>query len=130
MNLSKLSTITAIALLTLITTSLTTEIVPRRSIQVLAQTQDARRAEADRLLQQGLEQYQTSQFQAALQSWQQALEIYREIGDRAGEGTILSNIGNVYADQGQYPQALESYQQALSIAQEVGDRAGEGTNPQ
>ncbi|MBD2069533.1 tetratricopeptide repeat protein [Leptolyngbya sp. FACHB-671] len=127
MNLSRFSTITAIALLTLISSSITTGMLPGRSIQVLAQTQDNRQAEADRLAQQAWEQYQTSQFQAALQSWQQALEIYREIGDRTGEGIILNNIGGVYANQGQYPQALEFYQQALSIAQAVGDRAGEGT---
>jgi CHAT domain-containing protein/tetratricopeptide (TPR) repeat protein len=126
MNLSKFGTITAISLFTLISSSITTGILPGHSIQVLAQTQDNRQAEAERLLQQGVEQYQTSQFQAALQSWQQALEIYQEIGDRTGEGTIRNHIGSVYFYQGQYPRALESYQQALSILQEVGDRVGEG----
>ncbi|MEO8890033.1 MAG: hypothetical protein ABI417_00625 [Coleofasciculaceae cyanobacterium] len=33
--------------------------------QVLAQTLDARKVEADRLLQQGIQQLQTSQFEAA-----------------------------------------------------------------
>ncbi|MBD2069519.1 tetratricopeptide repeat protein [Leptolyngbya sp. FACHB-671] len=126
MNLSKLSVTTAIALLTLIATSLTTGIVPGRTIQVLAQTQDNRQAEANRLAQQGLGQYQTSQLQAALQSLQEALEIYREIGDRVGEGDTLSGIGAVYFDLGQYPQALESWRQALSITRAVNDRVGEG----
>jgi hypothetical protein len=49
--------------------------------QVFAQTPEARKAEADRLLQQGIQQAQSSQFEAALQSWQQALTIYREIKD-------------------------------------------------
>ncbi|MEM8546380.1 MAG: hypothetical protein AAGF66_20590, partial [Cyanobacteria bacterium P01_H01_bin.119] len=35
--------------------------------------------EADRLFQQGTQQFQASQFQAAIAFWQQALEIYREI---------------------------------------------------
>jgi hypothetical protein len=61
--------------------------------QVLAQTPDARKAEADRLLQQGIQQYQTSQFEAALQSWQQALIIYREIKDRKGEGQCSGQSG-------------------------------------
>ena len=52
---------------------------------VLAQTPEEREAEADKLLKQGREQFQTSQFEAALQSWQQALTIYREIKDRQGE---------------------------------------------
>src|SRR6476661_7873803 len=43
--------------------------------QALAQTQ-AQQAEADRLLKEGIQQYDISQIQAALQSWQQALIIY------------------------------------------------------
>ena len=52
--------------------------------ELLAQGIDSRKAEADRLLQQGIKQHKTSQFEAALQSWQQALIIYREIKDRQG----------------------------------------------
>ena len=44
--------------------------------QVLAETKD-RQAEADRLLQQGIEKYQASQFQAAIESWQQGLTLYQ-----------------------------------------------------
>lgn len=43
--------------------------------QVLAQSPSSRKTEADRLLQQGVQQFQSSQFQAALQSFQQALSI-------------------------------------------------------
>ena len=39
----------------------------------LAQTQWERKAEADRLLQQGIQQFQISQYREALQSWQKAL---------------------------------------------------------
>ncbi|MEG4321071.1 MULTISPECIES: hypothetical protein [unclassified Microcoleus] len=45
--------------------------------QALAQTQAERKAAADRFFQQGREQYQISQFQAAIQFWQQALIISR-----------------------------------------------------
>ncbi|HAJ64683.1 MAG TPA: hypothetical protein DCP31_40140, partial [Cyanobacteria bacterium UBA8543] len=58
---------------------------------------------------------------------QQALAIAQEIGDKAGAGITLNNIGAVYDNQGQYPQALKSYQQALAIAQEIGNKAGAGT---
>ena len=47
--------------------------VPLRASPVLAQSPAPSKAQADRLLQQGIEQYQISQFEAALQSWQQAL---------------------------------------------------------
>jgi tetratricopeptide (TPR) repeat protein len=85
-----------------------------------------RKAEADRLSQQALEQHRSSQFQAAMQSFQQALVIYQEIGDRVVEGRTLYNIGTGYSDLGQYPQALEQYRQALIISREVGDRVVEG----
>ena len=63
----------------------------------------------------------------ALETYEQALAIQREVGDRAGEGTTLANIGLVYDRQGRYDEALEAYEQALAIQREVGDRAGEGT---
>lgn len=94
--------------------------------QVLAQTPKDRKAEADQLLQQGIEQFQTSQFEAALQSWQQALIIYREIKDRLGEGNALGNLGLAYYSLGDYAKAIEYQQQRLAIAREIKDRLGEG----
>ncbi len=62
----------------------------------------------------------------ALQYYEQALVITREVGDRGGEGTTLHNLGGVYDDLGQKPDALHYYEQALAIFGEVGDRGGEG----
>ena len=59
----------------------------------VAQTVNNRKAEADRLFEQGNKQYRISQFQQALQSWQQSLAIYREIGDRSGIANSLINLG-------------------------------------
>ena len=67
------------------------------------------------------------QYSKALEYFQQALAISREVGDRAGVGITLNNIGVVYESLGQYPKALEYYQQALAIRKEIGDRNGEGT---
>ena len=88
-------------------------------------TQD-RKAEADRLFQQGNQQFQISQFEAAFQSWQQALTIYREIKDRLGEGAALGNIGNAYYSLSKYEKAIAFYLQSLAIAKEVKDRRAEG----
>jgi CHAT domain-containing protein/Tfp pilus assembly protein PilF len=82
--------------------------------------------EANQLLQQGIQQFNVSQFREALQSWEQALDIYREIGDRAGEGGALVNLGSAYYSLGDYQQAIDFYEQRLAIAREIGDRAGEG----
>ena len=92
-----------------------------------AQTQnDPRKAEADKLLQQGIEQFQISQFTAALQSWQQALIIYRQIKDRQGEGQSLGNLGIAYRSLGEYTKAIEYHTSRLAIAREIKDRLGEG----
>jgi tetratricopeptide (TPR) repeat protein len=61
-------------------------------------------------------------YDQALENYQQALIIIRDVGGRAGEGTTLNNIGAVYHKQGLYDQALENYQQALIIARALGLR--------
>ena len=67
------------------------------------------------------------QYAQALNFFQQALVIVREVGNRMGEGTTLNNLGVLSHNRGQHPQALDFYQQALVVQREVGDRAGEGT---
>ncbi|HBE60525.1 MAG TPA: Fis family transcriptional regulator [Cyanobacteria bacterium UBA11149] len=94
--------------------------------EVLAQNPDGRKAEADRLNEEGIEQYNTSQFGEALKSWQAALTIYQEIKDRGGEGAALANIGLAYHSLGNYSKAIEYYQQSLNIAREINNRLGEG----
>jgi tetratricopeptide (TPR) repeat protein len=64
--------------------------------------------------------------QEALRNYEQALRIYRDVGNRKGEGTILHNLGYVYDIFGQKQEALGYYQQALRIRREMGDRRGEG----
>jgi tetratricopeptide (TPR) repeat protein len=100
--------------------------MPFTVFPVVAQTSDARKAEADRLLQQGIQQYESRQFQAAIQSWEQALAICRAIGDRKGEGIILGVLGTTYGSLGNYAKAIDYLKQALAIMQEMGDRKREG----
>ncbi|WP_231954469.1 tetratricopeptide repeat protein [Actinoplanes derwentensis] len=63
----------------------------------------------------------------ALDDYQQAIDLYREAGDRGNEAATLTNIGLVYDGLGDRQRALDFYQQALPIRREVGDRAGEAT---
>jgi CHAT domain-containing protein len=90
------------------------------------QTMKDRKAEADRLFEQGSQQFQTSQFEAALQSWQQALVIYQTIKDRKAEGWTLGNLGNAYYYLGNYAKDIEYLHKVLIIAQEINDRQSEG----
>jgi CHAT domain-containing protein len=87
---------------------------------------DLREVEADKLLEQGIQQYKISQFDAALQSWEKALKLYRELKDRLGEGNALGNLGVVYYTLGNYPKAIEFHEQSLEIARKLKDRLGEG----
>ncbi|BAY99870.1 TPR repeat-containing protein [Tolypothrix tenuis PCC 7101] len=91
-----------------------------------AQTAQNQKDEADRLNKQGIQQYSRGQFQEALATFQQALDIQKQIGDRSGVGATLNNIGLVYSRLGQYSKALEHYQQALAISQQINDQTGEG----
>ena len=61
----------------------------------------------------------------ALREHKQALAILREVGDRAGEGLTLNNIGYLYGTLGRTEKALRRYERALAIQREIGDRAGE-----
>ncbi len=121
------STGLAIAALVL---SLTAPLLPTAysPLPVLAQTStnSASKAEADRFLQQGNQQYQISQFDAAFQSWQKSLQIYRAIKDRLGEGQSLGNLGLAYYSLGNYAKAIEYHERRLAIAREIKDRLGEG----
>jgi CHAT domain-containing protein len=94
--------------------------------RVLAQTVDARKAEADRLLNQGGQQYHEGQFKAALLSWNQALQIYRQINDRAGISSTVGNLGLIYIFLADYKKAIEFFDESLAIAKEFGDLTLEG----
>jgi len=64
----------------------------------------------------------------ALEYFQQALEISREIGDKEGIVNNLNNIGTVFGIQGKPKKALEYFQQALEISREIGYKEGEAGN--
>jgi tetratricopeptide (TPR) repeat protein len=62
----------------------------------------------------------------AIEQYEQALAIAREIGHRQGEGNHLGNLGTAYSALGQVEKAIEQYEQALAIAREIGYRQNEG----
>ncbi|MEG3849907.1 tetratricopeptide repeat protein, partial [Microcoleus sp. herbarium19] len=100
-------------------------IPPHLSLPVVAQTTDASQAEGDRLLRYGEHQYQTGQLRAALNSWEQALQIYRAIKNRQREALALNNLGKAYNSLGNSAKAIEYLQQSLALAREIKDREGE-----
>lgn len=81
--------------------------------------QDAKQTEADQLFNEAIELWQISQWQDALKKFEQALILYREIGDRQGEGRALIGFSVMTSKLGQYSQALGYLEQALVISRET-----------
>ncbi|HEY9892885.1 MAG TPA: tetratricopeptide repeat protein, partial [Candidatus Sericytochromatia bacterium] len=116
----RLGLVTATVLLSLTSTIKLPGTPVNGAVSAQAQTTQEQRNEAWRLTEVAVRQFNTSQFREALQTFEQALFIYRAIKEPKSEGTVLSNIGSVYWNLGQYPQALKYYEQALVISKEVG----------
>jgi Flp pilus assembly protein TadD len=51
-----------------------------------------------------------------------ALELFREIGDRAGEAEALNGVGAILLATGRTNDARVHYDTALSLADQIGDR--------
>jgi CHAT domain-containing protein/Flp pilus assembly protein TadD len=98
--------------------------------QATATQQQGTRAAAEGLLQEGLQLYQQGTAlskQQALAKWEEALKLYRVVGDKKGQAVTLVGIGRIYDDLGEKQKALEYYNQALPLKRAVSDRAGVAT---
>ncbi len=62
---------------------------------------------------------------AALQKWEKALSLWKELGDAQWQAITLSNIGNACADLGENQKALDSYNQALLLYRAAGNKNSE-----
>ena len=91
---------------------------------------EAARAEAEQLFNEGLQLFRQSTAESlrqAIVKWEEALPLWRAVGDKSQEALTLVAIGFVYDDLGEKQQALDFYNQALPLYREVGDRAGVAT---
>ena len=71
--------------------------------------------------------FKISEYETAVDFYEQALNLAREIGDKQSEGRWLGNLGNTHYFLGNYQKAIDYYQSALNIAKEIGDKQGEGS---
>lgn len=79
---------------------------------------------ADRvaLLNQLFKIYRNHEPVQAAEYAREALELARGIGDRAGEGQALNNLGTYYKNTGDLDQALENYIASVNLQQDLGDK--------
>ncbi|RMG08689.1 MAG: CHAT domain-containing protein, partial [Cyanobacteria bacterium J055] len=99
--------------------------IPRKNCPVSPATICLFSDDAAELYRQGIEQTDRGEFLAALETFQTALQVYKNRGDRLRESDTLDRLGNLYDELGEYANALEYYQQSDNIRKEVGDRQGE-----
>lgn len=74
---------------------------------------------ASTLVQAGDIYQATGKFTDAINCYQQALTLSREMGDKSAERIILSNLGALYEDVGDFVAAIEYTKQALQLDSEL-----------
>ncbi|MEQ9625841.1 CHAT domain-containing protein, partial [Coleofasciculus chthonoplastes] len=99
--------------------------LPPSVAQTLAEQDQDKKNQADRLFREGFHRQVRGNFERALGSFKDALLIYQEIGENAGMGETLYHIGQVYEEIEDYDQALNYYQRFLLISSEVGSDSRE-----
>ncbi|MCB0372521.1 MAG: tetratricopeptide repeat protein [Muricauda sp.] len=87
----------------------------------ISTTTDWSKGESYALRQQGNLHYVMGDDLAALDAYQKAQHLAQTIGDKALETSLLSNIGNIFADLKQYDRALENYEAYLNSARALGN---------
>jgi tetratricopeptide (TPR) repeat protein len=80
--------------------------------------------EADSLRFLGVHATDVGQFDQARQYYEAALPLYRNLGDKQGESTLLNNLSIVAYSQNQLLVAMDHWEQASLIHEAIGDKAG------
>jgi eukaryotic-like serine/threonine-protein kinase len=80
-------------------------------------------ARATILNQRGTTLWNMGRLEAAIESYAEALVIYRAVGMGRHEARALNNMGIVFAALGEYEEALAHYKSALKLDQALGERS-------
>lgn len=69
----------------------------------------------------GIGYYLQGKYVEAINTWQDAMKVYTEMGDKTGVANMLSNQGAVYFNQGDDAKSLELHLESLKMSEELGD---------
>ncbi len=82
--------------------------------------------QAEQLFEQGTQLSRAGKTTDALQAFERAIMLFKQLGDEQKEGWALGWMAGIHERSGDLQRALKLHQQALAIAKRVGDRLGEG----
>jgi predicted ATPase/transcriptional regulator with XRE-family HTH domain/Tfp pilus assembly protein PilF len=68
--------------------------------------------------------YSQGDYTAAYSTWQEALAISRQVGDKKSIADALNGLGNVAVDQADYASARSFYDESLALRRELGEKWG------
>ena len=68
--------------------------------------------------------YDKGNFTDARKAYEDALAVFRSLGNQARVAASLNNIGNIYYDQGDLVQARQYYEQSIAAYREIDDKSG------
>jgi len=69
----------------------------------------------------GIGYYYQGKYKEAIITWQQAIDVYKLIGDSKGVANMLNNLGSIYFNQGDDAKALEIHLQSLKMSEVIND---------
>ena len=91
-----------------------------------ATAKDKQRITAERLLGEAYPLYQRGQAQPATEKFEQALVLWREVGDQYWESYTLTYLGNAGLNLSSIEKAIGYFEQARVLSRDLKDRGSEG----
>ena len=98
-----------------------------QALALTAETGDGTAALLARALilnEQGTTQWHMGRLEPSIESYAEALVIYRALRLPRQEAHTLNHMGNAFAALGEYEEALAHYKSSLKLDQQLGDRSG------
>jgi tetratricopeptide (TPR) repeat protein len=72
--------------------------------------------------------FNRSNFGGSIAKWEEALSIFRALGNQQAMAATLGNLGNVHVVMENYRKAIPFYEEALAISEQAGDKEGRGSH--
>ncbi len=95
----------------------------KQALALCGEDRDGLEQRAMVLNNRGTALWNMSRLQEAIESYAEALVIYRKLGLPRQEARALNNMGIVFAALGEFEESLSHYKSSLRIDQKLGDRA-------